>query len=86
MGPGLSRYPHLAARSSAEQSKPGHPLKAEEKTEGKSYQAVEMIKFKHGAPSAISQLLYHISIDQEDFFTKLCLVLISSFHESAQAW
>lgn len=46
-GPGLSLCPLLAAHSSAEQSKPSHPLKAEKETEGKSNQAVEMIKFKH---------------------------------------
>ncbi len=53
-GPGLSQCPLLTARSSAEPSKPDHPLKAEEDTEGKSNQAVKMIKFKHCAPSAIS--------------------------------
>lgn len=46
-GPGLSLCPLLAARSSAELSKPSHPLKAEKETEGKSNQAVELIKFKH---------------------------------------
>lgn len=51
-GPGLSRCPLPAARSSAEPSKPGHPLK--EETEGKSNQSVEMIKFKHCGPFAIS--------------------------------
>lgn len=53
-GPGLSQCLLLAARSSAELSKPDHPLKPEEETEGKSNQAIEMIKFKHCAPSAIS--------------------------------
>lgn len=53
-GPGLSQCPLPAARSSAEPSKPDRPLKAEEKAEGKSNRAAEMIKFKHCAPSAIS--------------------------------
>lgn len=85
-GPGLSRCPLLAARSSAGLSKPDHPLKAEGETEGKSDQAVQMIKFKHCAPSAILALsLSHISKDQGEFFTKLCFILISSFHEPVQA-
>lgn len=54
VGPGLFQYPLLAARSSAEPSKPGRPLKAEEEIEGKSNPAVAVIKFKHSAPSAIS--------------------------------
>lgn len=54
VGPGLSRCPLLTAHSSAELSKPDHPLKAEGQTKGKSNQAVEKIKFKHSAPPAIS--------------------------------
>lgn len=60
-GPGLSRCPLLTARSSAERSKPGRPLEAEEETEGKSNQAVATIKFKHCSLSmfrALSPIFY----------------------------